>query len=287
MLLKPGDMFGDYRVVCQLGKGGMAEVWLLEIESRKEFCAVKLLYPEKAGDRNTRRRFLSEARLSMEIPDPNLVRVFDIGEDPDSGLCYILMEYVPGGTLADWLADLGRLPMATAVSLTRDVALMMERTLLPRGIVHRDLKPSNIMFASDGSFRLADLGSAHIDGSGERGLSPSSTGMMGVFLGTPAYMAPEQMLDPADVDYRADIYSLGVIFFEMLTGSHPYPNLSAVQIMARAVTGEAIPDVRTVCPTVPAVLANVIRAMCEPKREARVESPQWIADCCGRVLERM
>ena len=286
MLLRPGDMFGDYRVVRLVGKGGMAEVWLLEIESRHEFCAVKVLDPEKAaGDDTLRKRFLSEAKLEMKIDHPNVVKVYDIGEDPVTRLCYIIMEYVPGGTLADMIDRCGKLPFANAVALVRDIALLLEKAR-QRGIVHRDLKPANIMFAADGSFRIADLGSVRMN-TDDGTMSPGLTTRIGSFIGTPAYMAPEQMVDPRGVDFRADIYSLGVMFFEMLTGTRPNPNLTAVQIMARAVSGEAIPDVRTVDPSVPAVIANVIRAMCEPDRGARVDSPQWIADCCSRVLERL
>lgn len=285
MLLRPGDMFGDYRVVRLVGKGGMAEVWLLEIESRHEFCAVKVLDPEKAADVTLRRRFLSEAKLEMKIDHPNVVKVYDIGEDPETHLCYIIMEYVPGGTLADLIDRSGKLPFVKAVALVRDMALLLEKTM-QRGIVHRDLKPTNIMFAADGSIRVADFGSVRINAD-DGAASPELTTRIGSFVGTPAYMAPEQMVDPRGVDFRADIYSLGVIFFEMLTGSRPYPNLTSVQIMAKAVTGEAIPDVRTVDPSVPAVIANVVRAMCAPDRGARVDSPQWIADCCNRVLERI
>ena len=286
MLLTPGEMFGDYRIVSLLGKGGMAEVWLLEIEARHEFCAVKVLDPEKAEEHTVRQRFLSEARLAMGIDHPNVVKVFDIGEDPITGLCYIIMEYVPGGTLAELISEQGRLPFAKAVALVRDIALLLERAK-SRGIVHRDLKPSNIMFAADGSFRVSDLGTARVNVLDEDGMSPAITAKIGAFVGTPAYMAPEQMVDPRGVDGRADIYSLGIMFFEMLTGCRPYQSLTNVQIMAKAVTNEPIPDVRTVDPTIPAVVANVIKIMCEPKRENRVNSPQWIADCCNRVLERI
>lgn len=287
MLLKPGMMFGDFRVVRLVGRGGMSEVWLLEVESRHDLIAVKLLDTEKANDFVLRKRFLSEAKLAMEIDHPNVVKVYDIGEDPITRLCYILMEYVAGGTLADRIARDGRIPFAEAVALVRDLALLLVRAKA-KGIVHRDLKPANIMFAEDGSFRLADLGSVRDNRiKPGPGFTPELTARIGSFVGTPAYMAPEQMVDPRGVDTRADIYSLGVTFFEMLTGRRPYPDLSSVQIMAKAVTGEPIPDVRTVDPSVPAVIANVIRAMCEPNRETRIDSPQWIADCCDRVLERL
>ena len=285
MLLKPGEMFGDYRIVSLLGKGGMAEVWLLEIEARHEFCAVKILDPEKATDRTTRQRFLSEAGIAMKFVHPNIVKVYDIGEDPLTRLCYIIMEYVPGGTLADWIDAAGKIPFARAVALVRDIALLLEKAKR-HGIVHRDLKPSNIMFAADGSFRIADLGTARVNVLTDGGISPGLTAKIGSFIGTPAYMAPEQMIDPSGVDFRADIYSLGIIFYEMLTGTRPYAQLNSVQIMAKALTNERIPDVRDAEPSVPAVIANVIRIMCEPKPENRVNSPQWIADCCDRVLER-
>ena len=285
MLLKPGEMFGDYRIVSLLGKGGMAEVWLLEIEARHEFCAVKVLDPEKASDRTIRKRFLSEAGLAMKFVHPNLVKVYDIGEDPATRLCYIIMEYVPGGTLADRIAASGKLPIPRAVALVRDIAHFLEEARC-RGIVHRDLKPSNIMFAADGSFRVADLGTARINVLADGVTSPALTAKIGSFIGTPAYMAPEQMTDPSGVDFRADIYSLGIIFYEMLAGKRPYAHLNQIQIMAKGLTNERIPDVREAEPSVPPVIANLIRIMCEPKPENRVNSPQWIADCCDRVLGR-
>ena len=276
--LTEGGKFGDYEVVRQLGKGGMGEVWLLKDTSQDAYCATKILDPAVAGDHESRRRLLREAEIAMSVEHLNLVEVYDVAEDPETGLCYILMEYIPGGTLADLLGEIGPLPLNDALKVVRAIASVLE-TVQEKGIVHRDIKPDNIMFGIGGVPKLADLGIARINRS--ETMTMTKTGM---FVGTPAYMSPEQMVDSRKVDVRADIYSLGIVLFEMLAGRRPFAEESVAQAMARAVKRTPVPDVRRYR-KVPVPVAMLVRRMCEPDAANRISSPTRIIDYCTKIIE--
>jgi len=276
--LAPGDRFGDYVVVRRLGKGGMGEVWLLRSPEGIEVAA-KILNAASSADHAARRRFLREAELARGMSHPNLVATYDVGEDPETGLCYILMEYMPGGTLADRLKAKGAMDVADAVSVLRAIASVLELGRM-NGIVHRDIKPANIMFAANGAPKLADLGIARGMPSDVEVTTVTQTGAM---IGTPAYMAPEQMLDSHHVDTRADIYSLGVVFFEMLTGERPNKDDTVIQLMAKAVKGEPLPDVRTLRPEVSASLAQLLNLMVVPDRNGRIQTPGQVASAIDAI----
>ena len=279
MSLSEGSFFGEFRVVRRLGKGGMGEVWLLRSPMGEEVAA-KLLDEASSADHAARKRFLREAELAMGVKHPNLVETYDVGEDPDTGLCYILMEYMPGGTLADHLKDHGAMKIDDAVSVVRAMASVLELSR-QSGIVHRDIKPANIMFDAEGTPKLADLGIARRGAAGEDTTTLTQTGMM---IGTPAYMAPEQMLDAHNVDTRADIYSLGIVFYEMLTGVRPNKDDTVVQILAKAVAGEPIPDVRTLRPEVSAALAQLLNMMTVPDKEGRISTPGQITNALDIII---
>lgn len=276
-MLQPGDSFGDYRVIKLLGKGGMGSVYLLENAGGARVAA-KILDPATAGDHESRKRFLREAQLALGVKHPNLLKVYDVGEDPDSGLCYQLMEYVPGGTLADQLRK-GPYSISGAVRIVSQIASVLEFAR-QRGIVHRDIKPDNIMFGADGRVKLADLGIArHYESMTEATMTET-----GAMMGTPAYMAPEQMMDARKVDSRADIYSLGVVFYEMLTGRRPRANDTVFQLMAKAMAGVPIPDVRQLRPEVSEPLAELVNGMCAMKAEERIATPAEIVAALARPV---
>ncbi len=263
-LLEPGDMFGDYTVEKLLGKGGMGAVYLVRAPDGEKY-AVKLMFPEIASKNpDFRKRFAREAEFAMKIKHKNLISVYDVGEDPDTGYCYIIMDYVPGGSVKDRLAAKGALPIAEAISITAQIALALE-VAHRHGVVHRDIKPDNIMFDADGTPKLADLGVAKFTDD-EHKTTVTTTGMI---IGTPAYMAPEQMMDSHHIDARADIYALGVVLYEMLTGRRPTEGSSAVELLAKALKGEALPDVRTMRPEISVAIAHVLSLMCAPRPEER------------------
>ena len=263
-LLEPGDMFGDYTVEKLLGKGGMGAVYLVRAPGG-ELYAVKVMFPDmvKKGS-DYRKRFAREAEFAMKIRHDNLISVYDVGEDPETGLCYIIMEYVPGGSVADRLEREGPFPMSDAVAIAAQVAMALE-VAHRHGVIHRDIKPDNIMFDADGTPKLADLGVAKFT-DGAHKTTVTTTGMI---IGTPAYMAPEQMMDSHHIDARADIYALGVVLYEMLTGKRPNEGSTAVELLAKAIKGEPLPDVRTMRPEISAAIAHVLSLMCAPKPEGR------------------
>ena len=277
-MLQPGDTFGDYRVLKLLGKGGMGSVFLLENAEGGQVAA-KILDPATAGDHESRKRFLREAELALGVKHPNLVETYDVGEDPETGLCYILMEYVPGGSLADRI-KMGPMAINDAIRIVYQIASVLELAR-QKGIVHRDIKPGNIMFGADGKAKLADLGIARGGIGGTETTTVTQTGMM---IGTPAYMAPEQMLDAHHVDTRADIYSLGIVFYEMLTGKRPNHDDTVVQLMAKAVAGEPIPDVRTLRPEVSASVAELINLMCAMKADERIGTPAEVTTALSQIV---
>ena len=278
-MLTPGDRFGDYRVLRLLGKGGMGSVFLLENAEGVQIAA-KILDPATASDREARKRFLREAQLALGVKHPNLVETFDVGEDPETGLCYILMEYVPGGDLAGRIEQKGALPISEATRIVYEIASVLELAR-QKGIVHRDIKPANIMFGADGKAKLADLGIAR---GGIAGTETTTVTQTGMIIGTPAYMAPEQMLDAHKVDTRADIYSLGVVFFEMLTGERPNKDDTVVQLMAKAVKGQPLPDVRTLRPEVSASVAELVGLMCAMKAEERIATPVEVTTAISQIV---
>jgi len=263
-ILSPGDSFGDYVVERLLGKGGMGVVYLVRAPDGSQF-AVKLMHPGQMTH-DLRKRFAREAEFAMKIRHKNLISVYDVGEDPDSGFCYIIMDYVSGGTLADLLAARGKLPVAKAVNIVMRIAEALE-VAHRNGMVHRDVKPENIMFAEDGTPKLADLGVAKFDD--DRKTMVTMTGMI---IGTPAYMSPEQLMDSHHIDGRADIYSLGVVLYEMLAGVRPNKGATAVELLAKAIKGEKLPDVRAMSPEVSAAVAYVLSLMCSPDPEKRPQT---------------
>ena len=266
-ILRPGSLFGAYRVLKRLGKGGMGEVYLVEDESQHRKYAVKVLDPESHGrDPEFLKRFIRESEFAMRVRHPNLVEVYDAGIDPESGICYLTMEYLPGGSLRDLLAQRVEMSFPGVMTIATDIAralLLVERN----GMVHRDVKPDNIMFAADGSAKLTDLGISRFS----YGSDVAATQANGM-VGTPAYMAPEQMLDAHAVDIRADIYSLGIVMYEMITGHRPTEGQNAMRTLAKAIDGQSFPDVRYLRPDTPVYLARLVSKMTLPAVQERPES---------------
>ena len=261
MPLKAGEHFGDYVVERLLGKGGMGAVYLVRSPDGSPY-AVKVMYPDKMTH-DLRKRFAREAEFAMNIRHRNLISVYDVGEDPETGLCYIIMDYVSDGTLSDRIKARGRLPVDEAVKIVMQIAAALD-VAHSNGLVHRDVKPDNIMFAEDGTPKLADLGVAKFDD--DRRTMVTLTCMI---IGTPAYMSPEQLMDSHKIDARADIYSLGVVLYEMLAGKRPNSGSTAVELLAKAIRGEPLPDIRKICPEVSAAIAYVLSLMCAPRPEDR------------------
>lgn len=200
-----------YVVEKTIGRGGMATVELARDTELDRLVAVKRLFASLVGDEIFRERFLREARMAAALSHPNLVAVFDVGEE--DGLPYIVMEYVEGETLADLMRRSGRVDPDRAVDLLLQVCAGLEHAHAA-GLVHRDIKPQNLLVRSDGVVKIADFGIA-------RTLQATRLTQVGTVLGTAAYLAPEQAAGER-VTAVADIYSLGAVGYELLSGRPPH-----------------------------------------------------------------
>ncbi|MBR5548486.1 MAG: leucine-rich repeat protein [Kiritimatiellae bacterium] len=263
-LLEIGGMFGDYCVVRLLGKGSMGEVYLLRDKDGNQYAAKIMCPPDDSGNDGWITRFTREARFAMTVQHKNLVAVHKVGKDEATGFCYIIMDYVPGGTLSERLEKNGRFSIREAVDITVQIASVLE-VAHSVGVVHRDIKPDNILFDSDGSVKLSDLGVAKFRDTGTVMVTTAE-----MIIGTPAYMAPEQMLNSHNVDARADIYSLGLVLYEMLSGTRPHANSTVVELLTKAIKNEELPDIRTLRPEISIALSQVIAMMVATKPEERV-----------------
>jgi serine/threonine protein kinase len=235
-----GTSLSHYRIVSQIGAGGMGEVFLAEDLSLGRSVALKLLPPEMQQDELARRRFLREARLAAALNHPNICSIYEVGEV--GGTDFIAMEYVEGRTLKERLAA-GRLALKEALQLAVEIADALEEAH-GQGIVHRDLKPANIMLGPRGRVKVMDFGLAKLVKDAEKALSEEDTLTVltraGSTLGTLAYMSPEQLRGEA-VDARSDLFSFGIVLYEMLAGVHPFRESSPMDIAAGILTKEPAP----------------------------------------------
>ncbi len=260
--LKEGDMLGSYRIRKPLGRGGMGEVYLAFHTKLNVLRAIKIL-PARicSADKNYGERFLQEARSAIQMEHPNVIAVYDAEYDEKREIYYSVMEYVDGGTVRTALRSMGAYAEKQAMMIVLKVteALMAAEKV---GLVHRDIKPDNIMLTRNGVVKLADLGIAKTASDEQNGRDKTS------ITGTPAYMSPEQATDPNKVDSRADIYSLGVTFYEMLTGTKPYRGDKTVDIL-KQVFNEPVPDPRKANPQISKVCGKLIMQMMSKNRDDR------------------
>jgi serine/threonine protein kinase/predicted Zn-dependent protease len=258
--LTTGSTFaGRYQIIEELGKGGMGKVYRAVDKKLNEEVAIKLIKPEIALDKGTLARFQNELKVARKISHRNVGRMYELMED--QGLHFITMEYVPGEDLRSFLHRSKQLTVGTAVAIAKDVCEgLAEAHRL--GVVHRDLKPSNIIIDKDGNARIMDFGIA-------RSLRTKSITGEGVIIGTPEYMSPEQV-EGKDVDQRSDIYSLGVILYEMLTGRVPFEGETPLSVAVRQKT-EVAPDPRKSNAQVPEDLSYVILKCLEKDKAKRYQ----------------
>ncbi|MBO6167754.1 MAG: protein kinase [Kiritimatiellae bacterium] len=271
-LLHEGGKFGSYDVVRLIGRGGMGAVYKLYSPEDDAYFAAKIMKTPETGDAHVwRRRFANEAAFAMKVEHPNLIRVYDVGEDPDTGLCYIIMDYIDGKSLGKLIRKNGALKVEAAIHVAIDIASALGAAHAA-GVVHRDIKPDNILIDSAGEPYLADLGIAKFSSDeGDEVVTHA-----GAIIGTPAYMAPEQMIDSHNVDCRADIYSLGVVLYEMLVGARPYPKATSMELIAKIVNGERLPNIKKANPSLPRKVASAVMRMVEIDPAKRPQSAEEV-----------
>jgi serine/threonine-protein kinase len=278
-VLESGDLFdGKYRVVRLTGEGGMGTVYEARHELLGTSVALKFLNADLADHPGVSERFLQEARIAATIASPYVARVTDVSRGPD-GRPYLVMDFVTGESLERVLEREHKLPVEQACDFASQVASGLEAAH-SIGAVHRDLKPANVIVTqtADGPLlKLIDFGIAKVrEGSGARGLTRT-----GVVLGTPEYMPPEQLFAASDVDARADVYALGVLLFEMLSGRRPAEGDGPEEIVGKVLSGEVL-TLEKLEPELPPELHEIVRRATAGDRDQRFASVREL----GARLER-
>ncbi len=267
----PRTVDGKYRIEQLLGRGGMGAVYRARDMRLDRLVALKIVRAELLGDPEARRRFRREAQIVARLQHPAIVSVFDFGSFPDGG-AYLVMELVRGEDLRRVLQREGRLDARRALAILTTVCGAIEAAHR-EGVLHRDLKPENILLpGGDVEAKVLDFGVAKVID--DRQVPPADAATLvtaaGMIVGTPAYMAPEQ-LRGGTVDARTDVFSLGVIAFEMLTGELPFGRGSLAEVVLAHARG--VPPI----PGAPPALARAVRAALEPEPDRRPASPQALA----------
>jgi serine/threonine-protein kinase len=281
-MLGIGQRIGNYRVRRKLGQGGMGAVYEVVQEEIGRQAAIKILHPEYAKDGQSIQRFFNEARAVNIIHHPGLVGIFESGRLEDGG-AYIIMEYLDGQLLAQRLEKTGALPQSDALHIGRQIASALSAAHA-KGIVHRDLKPDNIMLVPDPEvpegerIKIFDFGIAKLrlnSLSPGAGPSPLRT-QTGLIMGTPTHMAPEQCRGTSGVDGKADVYSLGVILFQMIAGHPPFLAASASDLMSMHLRDKP-PRLRKLVPSASGELGDLVHVMLSKDPESRPEMEAVVA----------
>jgi len=270
--LTTGSTFaGRYQVIEELGKGGMGKVYKVLDREIKEKVALKLLNPEIAADKDTIERFRNELKFARKISHKNVCRMYDLGKE--EGTHYITMEYVPGEDLKSTIRRVGPLGAGKTLFIAKQVCEgLAEAHRL--GTVHRDLKPQNIMIDKEGNARIMDFGIA-------RSLKAKGITGAGVMIGTPEYMSPEQA-EVKEVDKRSDIYSLGVILYEMVTGRVPFEGETPLSIAMKHKSEEPR-NPKELNAQIPEDLSRLILHCMEKDKEKRYQSAEEILSELGNI----
>jgi eukaryotic-like serine/threonine-protein kinase len=265
--------YGRYRILKELGKGTMGVVYQAHDPQIDRLVALKVLRPDRLTSEAFVARFLKEARAIGRLSHPHIVTIYDAGED--QGTIYIAMEYLEGEAFNEVLRS-GRLSVPQCVELARQIAATLDYAHR-QGIVHRDIKPSNIILSRDNHVKLTDFGIARI----EEAASGQET-QVGEILGTPVYMSPEQVMGQT-VDGRSDLFSLGVILYEMIVGRRPFSGTTIAAIF-RSITQDEPEPPANADPFLPKALSDLImKSLAKPAGERFQTGAQMAAALAAAV----
>jgi len=263
------ERLGHYEIVEELGRGGMGVVYKGYESSLGRYVAIKVLAAAMAHDPVFVERFLREARAMAALNDPHIIQIYFIGQDEDQ--TFFVMEFIDGESLSDWIKRDHRLPASDALKILMDAAQGLA-TAHSQGVIHRDIKPGNIMITTRGVVKVADFGIALASNDVSQKLTNT-----GALVGTPGYLSPEVCLGKP-VDQRSDIFALGIVLFEMLTGRMPFNSESPLKLMLDVVEAD-IPDIREINPDIDEEVTRILGRMLAKNPVDRYQScDELIAD---------
>lgn len=266
-----GFILGQYKVLDQIGAGGMGVVFVAEHLTMKRQVAIKVLPSDKAKDEEARERFYREARIVAALDHPNVVHAFDVDKSGDTH--FMVMEYIEGESLESMLRRKGSLPARDAAEYIAQAARGLQHAH-ERGLVHRDIKPANLLLDKDGVVKILDMGLGRFF---EESSNLTTELCSGSVIGTADYMAPEQAVNSHDVDIRADIYSLGITLYALLTGQPPYASSTVAQKLLAHHMRQPEP-IQTKRPDVPEELSDIVMKMLAKQPWDRYQTPVEVAD---------
>ena len=270
MSLTPGARLGPYEIISLLGSGGMGVVYQATDPRLKRTVAIKLLPPDLTRDETAKQRFLQEAQAASALDHPNICTIFEINETAD-GQLYLVMAHYEGETLKERIAR-GPLVLDDAIDIATQVGQGLAKAH-EAGIVHRDIKPANLMVTTDGTVKILDFGLAKLAGS--EGVTQTGT-----TVGTVAYMSPEQARGH-EVDHRTDIWSLGVVLYEMLAGTPPFQGENLLAILNTILDTKPL-SLSSARVETPVVIEGIVTRMLSKSRPARYQASRTYSRRCAR-----
>jgi serine/threonine-protein kinase len=281
--IQPGGILADkYRLEYEIGRGAMGTVWSAMHLTLDQRVAIKVISREHAGSSDLRRRFSTEAKAAAKLRSRYVVGVYDDGETSE-GLPYIVMEYLEGECLEDRIARNGSIPLAEATRIAKHIGRALSRAHA-RGIVHRDLKPANVFITQSEDddelgwiAKVLDFGIAKMEDYGEK--SATKTGTV---LGTPLFMSPEQVRGASAVDHRADLYSLGMVVYNMVTGTYAFDGVSFGDLLVSICT-DPLPSMREAAPWVPESLDKWFKKACARDPSQRFAHAEEMIEALGEA----
>ena len=283
-----GKEISHYKITEEIGKGGMGVVYKGFDTRLKRFAAIKILPKEFTSDKERKVRFFQEALAASHVSHPNIAHIYDIGEE--GGVSFIAMEYVEGETLRSAMSK-GKMPLQDSLLISSQVADALAKAH-ESGIVHRDIKPENIMITKDGYVKVLDFGLAKVTEmisaiplEDEAETIAAARTMAGVIMGTVAYMSPEQA-QGREVDARSDIFSFGLVLYEMVTGKQAFSAPSNIQLL-NEIIAKPIPSLALEKTTLPLDLEKIVRKTTEKKPEDRYKSSQDLAADLKELLRKV